>query len=107
MDGTPTCIDAESVRTAVRGVPDVVDVHHLHLWNLASDVSACSAHVVLAGRPTLLQAQQTADLVRAELADRFGLIHVTLELEDLNSIQASLAGATYPQKSATKEQPFT
>jgi len=107
MEGTPTGIDAESVRTAVRGVPDVVDVHHLHLWNLASDVSACSAHVVLAGRPTLLQAQQTADLVRAELADRFGLIHVTLELEDLNSIQASLAGATYPQKWATKEQPFT
>ena len=107
MEGTPTGIDAESLRTAVRGVPDVVDVHHLHLWNLASDVSACSAHVVLAGRPTLLQAQQTADLVRAELADRFGLIHVTLELEDLNSIQASLAGATYPQKSATKEQPFT
>jgi cobalt-zinc-cadmium efflux system protein len=97
MEGTPTGIDAESVRTAVRGVPEVVDVHHLHLWNLASDVSACSAHVVLAGGPTLLQAQQIAELVRAELADRFGLVHVTLELEDLNSIQPSLADATYPR----------
>ena len=76
---------------------------HLHLWNLASDVSACSAHVVLAGRPTLLQAQQTAELVKAELADRFGLIHVTLELEDLSSTEPTLVGAASPQNSATKE----
>ena len=90
MEGTPAGLDADQVCAAVRTVPDVVDVHHLHLWNLASDVSACSAHVVLAGRPTLVQAQQVAALVRVELADRFGLTHVTLELEDLKSIQPSV-----------------
>jgi cobalt-zinc-cadmium efflux system protein len=103
MEGTPTGVDADEVRTAIQAVPEVVDVHHLHLWNLASDVSACSAHVVLAGRPMLFQAQQAAELVKAELADRFGLIHVTLELEDLSSIQPPLVAATSPQNTATKE----
>jgi cobalt-zinc-cadmium efflux system protein len=107
MEGTPTGIDAESVRTVILEGPEVVDVHHLHLWNLASDVSACSAHVVLDGRPTLFQAQQTADLVRAELADRFGLIHVTLELEDEESGEPYLASGTPSQTSETKEQLFT
>jgi len=107
MEGTPAGMDAEDVRAVVRGVPDVSGVHHLHLWNLASDVSACSAHVVLSGRLTLLQAQKVAELVRAELADRFGLIHVTLELEDEGYGEPSLAGGTQSQTSETKEQQFT
>ncbi len=57
-------------------------MHHLHLWNLASDVPAASAHVVLSGQPTLREAQRTADDVRATLAQEFTLTNVTLELED-------------------------
>lgn len=82
MEGTPAGIDPPTVQAVIRSVPDVADVHHLHLWNLASDVTACSAHIVLAGRPTLGEAQEVAELVKAELADRFGLSNVTLELED-------------------------
>ena len=104
MEGTPTGVDADEVRAVIQAVPGVVDVHHLHLWNLASDVAACSAHVVLAGRPSLHRAQQTAELVKDELADRFGLIHVTLELEDLGSTAPSPVDATYPMNSAQKER---
>lgn len=82
MEGTPAGIDPAQVQAAIRDVRDVADVHHLHLWNLASDVAACSAHVVLEGRPTLIDAQRVAELVKSELADRFGLTNVTLELED-------------------------
>ena len=59
-----------------------MDAHHLHLWNLASDVSAASAHVVLAGQPTLHQAQQAGAQVKAALAERFALSNVALELEE-------------------------
>jgi cobalt-zinc-cadmium efflux system protein len=56
-------------------------VHHLHLWNLASDIPTLSAHLVLAAEPSLRDAQRTADDVRAALAERFALTHMTLELE--------------------------
>jgi cobalt-zinc-cadmium efflux system protein len=82
MEGTPRGLDPDQVSAAIAHVEGVVGVHHLHLWNLASDVPAASAHVVLSGQPTLRQAQRTADDVRAALADRFALTNVTLELED-------------------------
>lgn len=56
--------------------------------NLASDVPALSAHVGLAGSPTLHQAQQSAAAIRDALAQAFDLTNVTLELEESNEIQA-------------------
>jgi cobalt-zinc-cadmium efflux system protein len=56
-------------------------VHHLHLWSLASDVPALSAHVVLSGEMSLHDAQVRGDSVKTMLAERFGIDHATLELE--------------------------
>jgi cobalt-zinc-cadmium efflux system protein len=82
MEGTLRGLDPGQVAAAIGGVDGVLGSHHLHPWNLASDVPAASAHVVLAGQPTLHQAQRTADDVRAVLADQFALTNVTLELEE-------------------------
>jgi cobalt-zinc-cadmium efflux system protein len=82
MEGTPRGINPEEVETAIREVSGVVDVHHLHLWNLASDVPAASAHIAVAGYPTLVEARRTAALVRSVLGERFALDHVTLEFEE-------------------------
>jgi len=82
MEGVPRGLDPETVLDVIGGVDGVVDAHHLHLWNLASDVPAASAHVVLSGQPTLHQAQQTGAQVKAALAERFALTNVTLELEE-------------------------
>ncbi len=103
MEGTPAGIDPAVVLAAIRSVPDVADVHHLHLWNLASDVAACSAHVVVAGRPTLGEAQRVAEQVKAELANRFGLINVTIELEDADSLDHILDGDEPGQIPPSKE----
>jgi cobalt-zinc-cadmium efflux system protein len=81
MEGVPRGLDPDQVAAAVRAVDGVVDLHHLHLWNIASDVPALSAHVVVTGQPSLSQAQRTADRIRAVLSDRFALTNVTLELE--------------------------
>ena len=81
MEGSPAGLDPDAVTDAIRAVPGVVDVHHLHLWNLASDVPACSAHLVLAGSATLADATTVADRARRALRDGFALGHVTLETE--------------------------
>lgn len=81
MEGTPRGMDTEKVRASILALDNVADVHHLHLWNLASDVPTLSAHVVITGEPTLRQAQESAADIRAALAAAFDLTHVTLELE--------------------------
>jgi cobalt-zinc-cadmium efflux system protein len=81
LESTPRNVDPERVLDAVREHPTVVDVHDLHVWSLSSDIYALSAHVLLAGHPTLEQAQATADAIKRELADTFAIGHATLEME--------------------------
>lgn len=81
LEGTPRGLVPAEVEAAITAVDGVAGAHHLHLWNLASDVPALSAHVVLAQSPTLTAAQERGEDVKAMLATRFGIEHATLELE--------------------------
>jgi cobalt-zinc-cadmium efflux system protein len=81
LEGTPRGMDAAEVERSILAEADVAAVHHLHLWNLASDVPALSAHVVLEGEWSLHEAQASGARMRRMLVDRFGISHATLELE--------------------------
>jgi cobalt-zinc-cadmium efflux system protein len=81
LESTPRAIDPERVLDVIRAVPTVVDVHDLHVWSLSSEIHALSAHVALAGHPTLEQAQATAEVIKREVADGFEIGHATLEME--------------------------
>ena len=50
MEGFPRRLDPERVLDVIGGVDGVADAHQMHSWNLAFDVPAASAHVVLAGQ---------------------------------------------------------
>ena len=81
LEGTPRGIDPDAVRRTLAADASVEAVHHVHLWSLASDEPALSAHVVLAGEVTLHQAQERGTELKAMLNDQFGIDHATLELE--------------------------
>lgn len=96
MEGSPRGLDTTLIRAGILAVDGITDVHHLHLWNLASDVPALSAHIVLEGEPTLREAQDTTDQVRAALEQRFAIANVTLEPECGAAGTAPGPGATPP-----------
>jgi cobalt-zinc-cadmium efflux system protein len=81
LEGTPSHIDLHEVRSAMLQVPDVEAVHDLHVWTITSGMEAMSGHVIVADpgerRPS---ADILADLHRM-LHDRFGLHHLTIQLE--------------------------
>jgi cobalt-zinc-cadmium efflux system protein len=81
LEGTPSGMDRTEVEATLLAEPGVDAVHHLHLWSLASDVPALSAHVVLAGEVSLHEAQQRGDDLKHVLAVKHGIVHATLELE--------------------------
>lgn len=81
LEGSPRGMDAVEVERSMREFQGVEGVHHLHLWNLASDVPALSAHIVLEGELDLHEAQERGDRIKTMLAQRFGIDHATLELE--------------------------
>lgn len=81
LEGTPRGLDPAEVERALLGHPAVGSVHHLHLWNIASDTPAMSGHVVIVGEVDLHGAQTRGGELKDLLAERFGIHHATLELE--------------------------
>ena len=81
LEGAPRNVDVDEVEAALAAGADVEAVHHLHVWEIGSDLPALSAHVVLADAGTLHEAQERGDALKVMLAERFGIDHVTLELE--------------------------
>ncbi|HVR96660.1 MAG TPA: cation diffusion facilitator family transporter [Thermoanaerobaculia bacterium] len=78
MESAPAHIDVDEVRNAMAGVSGVLAVHDLHVWTITSGMESLSAHLVVAegcsGRDLLTE-------VRATLHDRFGIDHITVQLE--------------------------
>jgi cobalt-zinc-cadmium efflux system protein len=81
LEGAPRGMEASEVADALTSDAAVETIHHLHLWNLASDVPALSAHVVLVRASSLHDAQLEGERLKEMLHDRFGIAHSTLELE--------------------------
>lgn len=79
FDGVPESIDLSSVRQRLQALPGVQLVHDLHVWALDSAEPALTAHLVLGGEG----ADADCLLIAAtkELHDRFGIEHVTLQIE--------------------------
>jgi cobalt-zinc-cadmium efflux system protein len=81
LESTPSGLDTTALLDTMSNVAGVEDVHDLHAWSLSSDVRALSAHLVLAGHPTLEEAQVVGEAVKRSLAEHYGIAHATLELE--------------------------
>jgi cobalt-zinc-cadmium efflux system protein len=81
LEGVPRWLDLDDVESAIEAEPGVETVHHLHVWEVSSDMAALSAHVVLVDTETLHAAQDRGDEIKSMLATRFGIEHATLELE--------------------------
>lgn len=81
LEGTPAHIDVEAVRSALLEVPDVEAVHDLHVWTITSGLEALSCHVVVGGRHERRFSGEILADVHRLLHDRFGLHHLTVQIE--------------------------
>lgn len=78
LEATPAGIDPVAVRTTLKSVPGVAEVHDLHIWTVTSGVIAASAHLEITNVP------RTDDLLAdatQRLSREFGIAHTTLQLE--------------------------
>ena len=73
----PHHLDMPQIEAAMRAVPGVESVHDLHIWTITSGFDAMSGHVRANGRPS----DDVLHDLRSMLRDRFGIEHVTLQVE--------------------------
>lgn len=83
LDGVPPGIDLRQVGDELARLDDVLSVHDLHIWSIAAERSALSAHVVIRRMddwPTVL------GRIRAHLSEHQGIEHVTLQPEPIETV---------------------
>jgi cobalt-zinc-cadmium efflux system protein len=78
LEGAPEGLDTAELGRTMRAVPEVVDVHDLHVWTITSGFPALSAHVLVEPRADCHGIRRELERV---LRDRFGLSHTTLQVE--------------------------
>jgi cobalt-zinc-cadmium efflux system protein len=81
LEGTPPHIDVTQVREAMLEVEGVRDVHDLHVWTITSGMEAMSGHVVLAAEEDVHTRGTVLAELQTELHRRFGLHHLTIQIE--------------------------
>lgn len=79
LEGVPDGIDLDAVATALKTIPNVSDLHDLHIWALTSDSPSLSAHLVVVDTA---KAGTVRSEAAAMLEQRFHIAHVTLQIEE-------------------------
>ncbi|OWY12004.1 MULTISPECIES: cation diffusion facilitator family transporter [Thioclava] len=80
MLGSPPDIDGNDVVRAIQSVDGVVDVHHVHLWQMQEHAAALDCHIVVE-REWMGEADKIKENVKSVLHERFSIEHSTLEFE--------------------------
>jgi cobalt-zinc-cadmium efflux system protein len=83
LEGVPLHLELEEVGRAMAGTEGVLSVHDLHIWSLSGETTALSAHVVVR---RIDQWQSVLWRLSNLLSQQFGIEHVTLQPEPLETV---------------------
>ncbi|KRK79780.1 hypothetical protein FD03_GL000482 [Companilactobacillus nodensis DSM 19682 = JCM 14932 = NBRC 107160] len=80
MEASPK-IDLEAVKKTVMTVPDVVGIHHVHVWMIDENFIILDAHINVRKKCNMDQLESVYDQVDKLLKEKFDVSHVTLQAE--------------------------
>lgn len=88
MAGVPSGVDLKSITQQLLSIPDVVEVHDVHVWALSSDKLNMWAHLTVApctaSTPVLYEAQR--------IARSIGCNHTCFQIEDTSTYDKDQCG---------------
>jgi cobalt-zinc-cadmium efflux system protein len=80
MEAAPRDMATPEIMDFMRTFKGVLDVHHVHLWSVSSNLLAVSAHIVL-DEAYLAELDHILDTLTQALKEQYQLDHVTLQPE--------------------------
>lgn len=81
MQTVPEHIDIYRVKKAIENIEGIDNVHHIHLWSLTEKDIFFEAHVESKNDIKLSQACQKIGEIENLLKEKFGINHVTIQME--------------------------
>jgi cobalt-zinc-cadmium efflux system protein len=89
LEAVPEGIDFDRVHAAISAVPQVKDVHDLHIWSLSSHEIALSCHVCVS-TADYQDGPGLIERINSLLHDQFGIGHGTIQIETEDCARADL-----------------
>ncbi len=80
LEAAPKGLDMAALEHGIKDVPDVIDVHDLHVWTVASGMIACSCHIVIEEQ-SASSGQNVHRAVASMLKHHYGIGHTTVQVE--------------------------
>ncbi|TMN23373.1 cation transporter [Lentibacillus cibarius] len=80
MEGTPKNVELDDIVQTIESLPEIVDIHDLHVWSITSGENALSCHAVVDGNMSINKSQQLLQTIEHELEHK-GIGHVTIQME--------------------------
>jgi cobalt-zinc-cadmium efflux system protein len=80
LESAPAHINIDTIAAEIAKIKGVREAYHIHVWTITSGVYALSAHVLIDDQP-VSGSRELLDNIRALLADRFKVLHITIQLE--------------------------
>jgi cobalt-zinc-cadmium efflux system protein len=78
LNAVPQNINPDAVADYLRGLPEVSDLHDLHIWAMSTTETALTCHLVTpAGHP----GDEFLHRVAHDLQDKFQICHATVQIE--------------------------
>jgi cobalt-zinc-cadmium efflux system protein len=78
LDGVPASIELDAVKSYLSALPDVSEVHDLHVWAMSTSDTALTVHLVMCnGHP----GDDFLNRVAEELHHDFAIEHATIQIE--------------------------
>lgn len=81
MQATPRHIDLQKIKQSVETLPQVENIHHLHIWQMDDEHIHLEAHLNMSQDMSLSEAQSARHNVERILKEKFGISHITLQIE--------------------------
>ncbi|RHZ61617.1 hypothetical protein Glove_346g19 [Diversispora epigaea] len=86
MEATPFHIDAQAVKSDLKGIEGVKSVHDLHIWDLTVGKTALTSHLILQKHNPEIHSEpftQSSVLLKAKkiLKDKYEIHKVTIQVD--------------------------
>jgi cobalt-zinc-cadmium efflux system protein len=78
VQAAPAWVDLDGVRAYLAELPEVEEVHHLHVWALSTSETALTVHLV---KPDPARDDELLAQITHELHERFDIDHPTIQWE--------------------------
>ena len=81
MEKTPAHIDILKIKEMVENIPEIDNLHHVHIWQVNDKEFLFEGHIDIKKDINLSKTEKMRSDINSTLSNKFGINHTTLQLE--------------------------